>query len=468
MRVNLSFVGPQAENRTGVISAQKTVNWYPTVESRGSKTVTALQPCPGLKALVSVGPGPCRGNGVVFRDKAYFVSGDKLVSIDSNDVGTVIGTLGTSAGYVSMTAGFSQLCLVDGVEGYTYDGSTFAKITDADFPVADYVEWIDNYFIVNSSGTGKFYISALDDATTWAALDFATAEKRADDLVRPLWYLGQLLLLGTETGELYYNSGNADFPWEAYPTSVFEYGIAAPASAALAANTLFMLAKSKVGGYTVIKVEAAKPRMISDISLNWQINQMSTISDAIGFVYEQWGHRFYQLTFPTANKTFVYDDTTGLWHERQTGTNRHQAYGHVYSNGKHIVGDRASSQFYTLDSDTFSDNTVTTHRIRRAPVVHKDRKWLSHNRLEVEFKSGVGLTAGQGVDPQVMLRWSDDGAETWGSEAWRPLGKIGKYNMRSVWYGLGTSRERIYEIHITDPIDAVMIGATLDVRVGLN
>jgi hypothetical protein len=70
----------------------------------------------------------------------------------------------------------------------------------------------------------------------------------------------------------------------------------------------------------------------------------------------------------------------------------------------------------------------------------------------------------QGSDPEVMLRWSDDGGHTWSSEHWAKIGKIGEYYRRVFWRRLGMTvklRDRVYELSGTDPVKISIMGAEL-------
>ena len=464
-RIPIPFNGPSFESRSPQTNDQLTVNWYPRPEQGGAKSKLTLAPTPGLTLLGTATNGPCRSNGVVFKGDAYFVSGNRLIKIDSSDTITNIGSLNTSDGRASIAAGKSSLMVTDGVNGYSYDGTTFAVI-GSNLLTASYCEWVDNYFIIVNNDTNVFQISALDDPTTWSATDIASAEKRADNAVRPVWFRGDLMIAGTETCELYFNSGNADFPWDVYPNAVFEWGAAAVDSVSVLSNTVFMLASSREGGYVVLRMSSETPQIISNKDLEWQISQLSSISDAIGFAYRQFGHSFYQLTFPSANRTFVWDDTTQVWHERQSGTDRHRAAGHVFFNGKNIVGDHTSGKYYSQDASNYTDNGSTIFRIRRAPVAHKDRKRIFYNRLDIDFDFGSGLTSGQGSDPQAMLRWSDDGGYTWKDEQWRGIGKIGEYSRRARWSSIGASRNRVFELRVSDPVNVRVIDAYADIELG--
>jgi hypothetical protein len=83
-------------------------------------------------------------------------------------------------------------------------------------------------------------------------------------------------------------------------------------------------------------------------------------------------------------------------------------------------------------------------------------------KILVELSS-MSATA---IDPQVMLRWSDDGGHTWSNEHWRSMGKTGEWGRRVIWRRLGMTlklRDRVYEVSGTDPIKIAIMGAELKV-----
>jgi hypothetical protein len=88
--------------------------------------------------------------------------------------------------------------------------------------------------------------------------------------------------------------------------------------------------------------------------------------------------------------------------------------------------------------------------------------------LQIQFQPGVGLDVGQGQNPQAMLRWSSDGGSTYSSEHWTSIGLIGKYQNRAIWRRLGTARDRIFEVVVTDPVKCVIVSANLKAEAGEN
>ncbi len=402
-----------------------------------------------------------RGNGIdQHKGNGYFISGAELIRIDAGYNPTSLGNLDTTIGRIGMAEIGDQVMIVDGPNGYIYDGTTFAKISDADFPGGTHVADIDGYFVVNKPDSDQFHISALRDGKTWAAADFARKERHSDYIEALIVDHRELWLLGEHTTEIWYNTGNTDFPFEPVSNGFIEWGIAAPHSLQKMDNGIVWLGQTHRGSGYVVRTRGYTPQVISTPWLEYEFNTYSTIKDAEAYVYQQAGHEFYVLTFPLANKTWVYDARINAWHERGTYlVGRHRSSGFLFFNEKNIVGDYNSGNLYELDLDTYTDNSVTIERIRTSPPIHQDRKWLFHHSLEIDFESGVGLTTGQGSDPQVMLRWSDDGGHTWSNEHWRSMGKKGEYFWRAVWRQMGRSLNRIYETKITDPVKIAMVDA---------
>lgn len=165
-RMPIGFAGPTSISRSTNINDQFTLNLYPVVEGEGARARMSLHPTPGLAPLFTAGLGPCRSQGVQFKGKLHFVSGNNLISMDSNLVISTVGTFTTSYGRCGIVAGRNYLMVVDGAKGYSWDGSIFARIVDPGFPTSpEYCAWQDGYFIVNQAGTDNWQISLPDNPT---------------------------------------------------------------------------------------------------------------------------------------------------------------------------------------------------------------------------------------------------------------------------------------------------------------
>jgi hypothetical protein len=225
-------------------------------------------------------------------------------------------------------------------------------------------------------------------------------------------------------------------------------------------NTFFWLSDS----LQFVQAEGYGAKPISPPSIDYQIGQMGTTNDCVSFGYIQEGNAFLVNQFKTANQTWVYDVSAGFWHRRTSYPNngRWRANCYVYFAGKHLVGDHSNGIIYELDFDTFDDDDEEILRKRIPPAIFDEGKEIFHHGLEIFFEPGVGLVTGQGSDPMAMLRYSDDGGHTWSNEIWRSVGKIGKKNWRATWHRLGSSRNRVYELTVSDPVKWVITGANLE------
>jgi hypothetical protein len=217
----------------------------------------------------------------------------------------------------------------------------------------------------------------------------------------------------------------------------------------------------RLNGYT--------PQRVSTDALEAAIAQYSDISDAQGYAYQQEGHTFYVLTFPTGGATWVYDAATQLWHQRAylnpaTGIlGRHRSNCHLYYAGQHLVGDFSTGTISALDLGYYLDGADPLPAIRAAAhIAGPDYTWLVHNRLQVDMETGVGQNDGQGAAPVVLLDWSDDGGYTWSNQRAASIGRIGQRRARVRWNRLGRARDRVYRITITDPVRRVILGAALN------
>jgi hypothetical protein len=278
-------------------------------------------------------------------------------------------------------------------------------------------------------------------------------------------------VFGTDSVEVWYNVGGAGFPLERIQGAFNEIGCVSAYTIAKMDNGLFWLGTDARGQGIVYRANGYTGVRISTHAIEYAIAQYGNISDAIAYTYQQEGHAFYVLSFPSGNATWVYDVSTQAWHERAGFDNgefmRHRSNCQCNFGGNIIVGDFENGNIYTFDLDVYADNGGIQKWLRswRAlPTGQNNLKRTAHHSLQLDCEAGVGLNTGQGSDPQVMLRWSDDGGHTWSNEHWSPLGKIGAYGQRTFWRRLGMTlklRDRVYELSGTDPNKIAIMGAEL-------
>ena len=448
------------------------VNLFPEIIPEGGKEPAFLNRAPGLKFKLAVGLGPIRGLWQ-YGGNMYVVSRDKLYKVDSSYAVTTLGTVAGTSGPVSMADNGTQLFVACNGPSYIYNAQTnvFQQITDSDFPGAVTVGYLDGYFVFNEPNSQKIWVTALLDGTSVDPLDFASAEGSPDGVVGIIVDHREVWVYGTNSVEVWYNSGNADFPLSRIQGAFNELGCVAAYSIAKMDNGLFWLGQDARGQGIVYRANGYTGQRISTHAIEWQIQQYGNLSDAIGYTYQQDGHSFYVLIFPSANATWVYDVATQAWHERAGFANgeftRHRSNCQVFFNSDVLVGDYQNGNIYAFDLDDFSDNGSIQKWLRswRAlPTGQNNLKRTAQHSLQLDLETGVGLNLGQGSDPQVMLRWSDDGGHTWSNEHWVSIGKIGEFYRRAIWRRLGMTmkiRDRVYEVSGTDPVKIAIVGAEL-------
>jgi len=146
-----------------------------------------------------------------------------------------------------------------------------------------------------------------------------------------------------------------------------EVGCSAPHSVVKLDNTIFWLGSNDRGG-VVYRADGYSPLRVSTHAVEWQIQQYADISDAVAYAYQQEGHAFYVLNFPSACTTWVYDVATGAWHERASFRDglfkRHRSNSHCSFNGATVVGDYNNGNLYLMDVDLFADPIGTQKWLR--------------------------------------------------------------------------------------------------------
>ena len=498
------ILGSSYVTRSVNAADNRMVNLFPEVIPEGGKEPGFLNRAPGLNFLQTVGTGPIRGLWVakISTSVFYVVSGVEVYKLSSTTgTPTLIGTV-SGTGPVSIADNGAQIFFACNGPSFIYNINTdvFGPITDPDFPGAVTVGFLDGYFVFNEPNSQKIWVTALLDGYDINALDFASAEGSPDGLVAVNVDHREAWLFGSDSVEVWYDAGLADFPLTRIQGAFNELGCAAAFSVAKLDNTLFWLGTDARGQGIVYKANGYNGQRVSTHAVEWQIQQYGNISDAIAYTYQQDGHSFYVLTFPSANATWVYDAATQAWHERAGWDNgsftRHRSNCQCNFGGNIIVGDYQNGNIYTLDLDTYADNGQIQRWLRswRAlPTGTNTLKRTAQHSLQLDAQAGalltpiteyVYLTTEDGfklitesydnlVDettisvnppPQFMLRWSDDGGHTWSNEHWAQGGAVGAYGTRIFWRRLGMTlklRDRVYELSGTDPIQIAIMGAEL-------
>lgn len=454
------------------MTAKSLQNVYLEFRPEGEKVRICAFGTPGLDApIVGFGDTPIRGKPLAFEpgNLAFEVHRGFLWEINNAGVKTNRGTLNTTNGTVFLAHNGTQVMVVDGVNGYIYNTVTnvFAVITDPDFPSMPLtVTFLDGYFIVNKGLTGQYNISDLYNGLAWDGLDFAVAESNPDVLKRVIADHGQLVLLGDKTIEFWSNTGAQDFPFERIQGSTIEWGVGAVNSLEKLDNSLAFLAANSEGQYQVVRLSGFTPQRISTSDLEFEINSYQVATDATAYSYLQDGHHMYQLNFPSAVKSWLFDSSTGAWSSLKSfNTSRHRAEYGVNFLGRTLVTDFENGNMYRLNPTTYTDNSEMIER--EIIGEHWDSPDLirdSIDKIRLDIETGVATIIDNGLEraPQIMLAVSKDRGRTWSSERWKSFGKLGEYLTKVDWNRWGRSRNWTFKLRMSDPVRFAVLGAVVN------
>jgi len=319
-------------------------------------------------------------------------------------------------------------------------------------------------------------MSALNDGVTWdPSLLLRFARSQAPDpwqamIVRPpeIWFIGE------STGEVWYDSGAFPQPFAPIQGAVFPYGTPAPFSVLDAGDYIAWVHKAKGGQGSIVAARGYSPAAISNYAVDTALARYArtsptSLANAEAFTYEDQGHSFAVWSFPDGPGTWAVDVKTGSWDERDSRLPNGQygvwtPRGHIYAFNKHLIGTRSTNVLSEMDVTFGSEpDGGVIRRLRIPPPLWAaSRQRLVVSRVQLRAEPGLGVTSGQGSDPQVMARFSMDG-KRWGSERMASAGKMGDFARRIVFTRCGSSDGLwLPEITCTDPIPWRLSGAEID------
>lgn len=447
------------------------VNLFPETVPEAGKEPGFLQRAPGLRLLTAVGDGPIRGLWQ-FGNYGYVASGSSLYRVDEYWQVRHLGYI-SGSGPVSMADNGIQLFVACNPNGYIYNANTdvFQQITDPDYPGAVTVGYLDGYFVFNQPNSQLVWVTSLLDGTSVDPLEFSATTGAPDNLVTIIVDHKEAWLFNRVSTEVWYDAAEIDFPLAPIQGAFIEFGCSAPYSPAKVDNSIFWLGSDRNGEGIVYRSNGYQVLRVSTPAVEWQLQKYDNLSEAVGYSYQKNGHFFYVLIIPGQPTTWVYDASSQAWHERaglvEGQFTRHRSNCAMSFNNEIVVGDYENGNIYAFDHDVYSDNGTPQKWLRswRALTTGKnDLKRTTQHSLILDCEAGVGVISGQGSDPRVFLRWSDDAGWNWSSAVWRSMGKLGEKGKRVYWRRLGSTeklRDRVYEISGTDPVKVIINGAEL-------
>jgi hypothetical protein len=324
--------------------------------------------------------------------------------------------------------------------------------------------YLDGVFIVSKPNTKQMNSSAVDDGTTWSLDDFAYKQSYPDNIQSLLADHEELYVFGTtEATEVWQtNSAATAFTCQRNTGLIMHHGCIARYSPVRLGEGIAWLGGTSRGGPVAYRASGSAPARVSTHAIEAIWRSYSDASDAVSYVYEEDGHEFWVINFPTGNATWAYDATAGVWHRRGwwngTGFDRQRQMFHGYCFGKHYVGDWETGKLYIQSIDTGDDDGTDIYRQRAAPHLNNEHKWSFYDYFELLTDAASSVT--------FTLDWSDDGGKTWHSGKTRqPVGVTGQA-LRAIWRRLGRSRDRIWRVTWSAATKTSIVSAYLGVGAG--
>ena len=481
-----------------IASAQRSVNLYAEknpAETNPKFPVTQYVR-PGLKPLGGPPePGFARCLYGATNGDLYAVIGQQVYYIDPdfnfNLKGALISNRTTPT---SMADNGTNIILVDGSpQGYgiTMTGTpsrVMTQIADPNFLGSDRADFIDSFLILNVPDTNEWYCT-LSDQLVFNGLYVGVKTAWPDNVLCVVAIEREVWVFGPKKSEPWYNAGSTPFPFQILPGVIIEQGCAAKYSPAKMDTNVYWLNQSPEGARMVMRGNAQNvAQRISTHAIEKEFLKYARVDDAIGSVYQILGHSFYQLHFPSADRTWTYDQATEQWFEDcsidQNGVlHRARNAFSAYAYGKNVALDWATGELYEIDPGTYTDNGAPIPWIRSFPHYTNELKYVNLAAIVADVETGTRPNTGQGTQflspwslgfnsgfgplsqvgsPTITLRVSRNGGTQYGNN--RPKTMVGSGNYRPMmrWRGNGIARDWVIELSSTAEMSGALNGAYID------
>jgi len=470
-KVPIPIVGGNGQHESIAYDSQQTINMFPERAEKGAKSGGILRLTPGIELFttLTLSTGPIRVLYATSNDRFFIVRGYNLYESDTDGNLTLRGLVVLGIDAIRASDNGLEMLLQDGTNIWRYDFTAeilFQVLSNpgvseppSNTPV---IEFIDGYFFGfdPTANNGVFQHSNLNDGDTWDPLDKYTAEGSPDKIVTLKAHNRQLWIFGSKSFEVWYNKGGGvGDTWARIMGTFTNIGCAAQYSVSTVRDSIIWLGSSKDGEHIVwMCTRGYVPVQISDRGMESTLSGFTTISDAISYTYEYEGHFLYVLTFPTDNKTFMYDLHENEWvtwayRDPTTGLQgRHRATASAYFNRTNYVGDYENGNVYSLSRTKYTDNGDPIVRERYFSHIHANNNRVSMYSVFFDVLTGMGLLSGQGSDPKLQIRWAKDGGRTYGNWHQIGIGARGKYNFQVIKRMIGIFRVITFHIRTSEPV----------------
>lgn len=488
MAASVPLIGTGLGYKSVTVNAQRRVNVYLEPQNDQDKSQVAVYGRPGLTQALNLGA----------ELRAIVVNNDNRLLLVYDDTAVLYSAYDLNTPYATLTATFSanrglldtatdgRIVLMVPIYEYVSGGNTIGEISayaPDDDPAAllslelysgatsqiECVGYSDGYFLAAPKNSGSFYFATPTDINggsgffAQSSLDFLTAFSFGDYIIRMRGKNNYLIIFGQRTTEFWQVTPSAESPFQPVRGLSQKWGLAAKFSLAETQAGFVFVGESANGGYHVCKLSGATITPIIDhefeaVLLDYA--QANHLADAVGTMVDWQGHAMYLLRFPSAGKSWMLDLNTNVWSETTSGDSMFLGTIGAGWGGQSYIGG-SDGKLYKFDDAAYADGTEYINRELITRHFWKDHDRVAVDAFRVDFETGKGLVTGQGSDPQIMLQVSRDNGRTWSNEIWTTLGAIGNYYTRAEWRRLGTGRDFLFKVRMTDPVKYAVSGMSI-------
>lgn len=441
------------------------------VEAAGTVPVTVKRP--GLVLFHQLPAGTGQGQ-FFWNGYQYAIVGDTIYRVDTRDSYAIPGVTAANQQYEAFvpTAGsYMTVGILKSVSGMWALAQAGAAITatkvTSNYPavtVPGLVVLDSTVYVMDTSGTVRG--SALNDPTTWPALNFLQMDPGLGQPVglrRHLNYAAALMTRGTQ---LMYDAANgtglplstvSNGNWTTGAASTWPTVPVSNTAAELTDNLIFVATTNGELGRTVILLDSGLAMKEISTPHICRVLNRSSLLGAYAYALRAAGHTFYMLAMPDINTTLAYDLAMGMWYVWSTVTRGVEGYfsaRNYASNGAvDMLQDPTSGAVYTLSPSAYQDNGNSI--IVQVQTVPYD--W---GTMRYKFLASLSLIADT-VNSTLSMQYSNDDYATTSTAAPIDLSVIRKQVQR-----LGSTRRRSFTFTHTDNTPLRLYYAELYVRRG--
>ena len=449
-------------------------------------------PRPGLTPLSSPPvPGTGRCLYASTHDQLFAVIDQSAYYIDPDFQYNLIGqVVSSSRNPVIISDNGTNAMLVDGDSSGNIISLTapyiMTTIGDPNFLGADRVDFLDTFLVLNQPNTRNFYCT-LANQVSFNGLYIGTKTAWPDNVVGVCCVERAAWVFGPRKSEIWFNAGSVPFPFQIQPGLIIEHGCVAKYSIAKQDVNVYWLSQSPEGARMAMKGAQNIAQRISTHAIENEWKNYNRVDDCIGSTYQINGHAFYCLDFPTADKTWVYDEATKQWHEEthiDINGVRHRSLVpyKAYCYGRNLGLDWQTGNLYQLDTTNYTDNGRPIEFLRSFPhTIANESERITVWRFVADVEVGTtehmiavpyqdnspwsgGFSPGFGPlsvisPPLISLRTSRTRGASWGNAVMQPMGATGLYYTRPTWNRLGFFVDGVFELSWSSPMKTALNGA---------